>query len=60
MKTMHSSVFQEEQRAKVGDDEFLMEPGCELWMPKNTVHNFKDLDGETFRIAVVFAPPRKL
>jgi mannose-6-phosphate isomerase-like protein (cupin superfamily) len=47
-------------KAKVGDDEFLMEPGCALWVPKNTVHNFKVLGGETFRIAVVFAPPRKL
>ena len=46
--------------AKVGGEEFLMEPGCALWVPKNTVHNFKVLGGETFRIAVVFAPPRKL
>jgi len=46
--------------AKVAGEEFLVEPGCALWVPKGTVHNFTVLGGETFRIAVVFAPPRKM
>jgi mannose-6-phosphate isomerase-like protein (cupin superfamily) len=47
-------------KAKVEGEEFLVEPGCALWVPKGAVHNFTVLGGETFRIAVVFAPPRKL
>ena len=46
--------------AKVGDETFLCEPGDALWVPKNTVHNFMPLGGETFRIGVVFAPPRPI
>ena len=46
--------------AAVEGEEFLVEPGCALWVPKNSHHSFKVLGGETFRIAVVFAPPRKL
>jgi len=46
--------------AKVGDEEFLCEPGDALWVEKNTVHNFTVLGGETFRICVVFAPPRPI
>src|SRR4030042_3903086 len=40
--------------AKVEGEGFLVEPGCGLWVPKNTVHSFNVLGGETFRIAVVF------
>ena len=46
--------------AKVGDETFLCEPGDALWVPKNTVHNFEIVGGETFRIGVVFAPPRPI
>ncbi len=46
--------------AKVGDDDFLVEPGDALYVPKNTVHNFRVVGGETFRIGVVFAPPRPI
>lgn len=46
--------------AKVGDETFLCEPGDTLWVPKNTVHNFNVLGAETFRIGVVFAPPRPI
>ena len=46
--------------AKVGDEEFLCEAGDALWVEKNTVHNFSPLGGETFRICVVFAPPRNI
>jgi len=44
--------------AKVGDEVFHIEPGDALWVPRNTVHNFDVIGGETFRIAVVFAPAR--
>ena len=47
-------------KAKVGDEVHLVEPGDALWVPKNTVHNFDIVGGETFRIAVVFAPPRPI
>ncbi len=46
--------------AKVDGEEFLMEPGCALWVPKGASHSFKVLGGEVYRIAVVFAPPRKM
>ena len=46
--------------AKVGDETFLCEAGDALWVPKNTVHNFTVLGGETFRICVVFAPARPI
>ena len=46
--------------AKVDGEEFLMAPGCALWVPKKAVHSFKVLGGETFRIGVVFAPARKM
>ncbi len=46
--------------AKVDGEEMLMEPGCALYVPKGAVHSFKVLGGETFRIGVIFAPPRKL
>ncbi|MGZ4199445.1 MAG: cupin domain-containing protein [Thermoleophilia bacterium] len=46
--------------AKVGDDDFLVEPGDALYVPKNTVHNFRIQGGEVFRIAVVFAPARDI
>ena len=46
--------------AKVGDEEFLCEPGDALWVSKNTVHNFNPVGGETFRIGVFFAPPRDI
>lgn len=46
--------------AKVDGEEMLMEPGCALHVPKGAVHSFKVLGGETFRIGVIFAPPRKL
>ncbi len=46
--------------AKVDGEEFLMEPGCALFVPKNATHSFTVLGGETYRIGVIFAPPRKL
>ncbi|HUL29879.1 MAG TPA: cupin domain-containing protein, partial [Thermodesulfobacteriota bacterium] len=46
--------------ANVEGEEMLMEPGSALWVPKGAKHSFKVLGGETFRIAVVFAPPRKM
>ena len=46
--------------AKVGDETFLCEPGDTLWVPKNTVHGFTPLGGETFRIGVVYGPPRPI
>jgi mannose-6-phosphate isomerase-like protein (cupin superfamily) len=46
--------------AKVGDDDFLVEPGDALYVPKGTVHNFRIQGGEVFRIGVVFAPPRPI
>jgi mannose-6-phosphate isomerase-like protein (cupin superfamily) len=46
--------------AKVGDDDFLVEPGDALYVPKNTIHNFRIQGGEVFRIGVVFAPPRPI
>ncbi len=46
--------------AKVGDDDFLVEQGDALYVPKNTVHNFRIQGGEVFRIAVVFAPARDI
>jgi len=45
---------------KVDGEEFLMEPGCALWVPKGAVHSFKVLGGETFRIGVIFSPARKM
>jgi quercetin dioxygenase-like cupin family protein len=45
---------------KVDGEEFLVEPGCALWVPKGAVHSFKVLGGETFRIGVVFSPARKM
>jgi mannose-6-phosphate isomerase-like protein (cupin superfamily) len=47
-------------KAKVGDDDFEVGPGDALYVPKNTVHNFRVQGGEVFRIAVVFAPPRPI
>jgi mannose-6-phosphate isomerase-like protein (cupin superfamily) len=46
--------------AKVDGEEMLMEPGCALWVPKGATHSFNVLGGETFRIAVVFSPARKM
>jgi mannose-6-phosphate isomerase-like protein (cupin superfamily) len=46
--------------AVVEGEEMLMEPGCALWVPKGAKHSFKVLGGETYKIAVVFAPPRKM
>lgn len=46
--------------ATVEGEQFLMEPGCALFVPKGAHHSFKVLGGETFRIGVIFAPPRKL
>lgn len=46
--------------AKVGGDDFEVGPGDALYVPKNTVHNFRILGGEVFRIAVVFAPARDI
>ena len=46
--------------AKVGNDEYLCEPGDALWVPKGETHNFTVLGGETFRIGVVFAPARPI
>ncbi|MGD0997584.1 MAG: cupin domain-containing protein [Thermoleophilia bacterium] len=46
--------------AKVGDDDFLVEQGDALYVPRNTVHNFRIQGGEVFRIAVVFAPARDI
>ncbi len=46
--------------AKVGDQDFEVEPGDALYVPKNTLHNFRILGGEVFRIAVVFAPARNI
>jgi mannose-6-phosphate isomerase-like protein (cupin superfamily) len=46
--------------ANVDGEEFLMEPGCALYVPKGAHHSFKVLGGETFRFGVIFAPPRKL
>ena len=46
--------------AKVGDDDFLVEQGDALYVPKNTVHNFRIQGGLVFRIAVVFAPARDI
>jgi len=46
--------------AKVGDDDFEVGPGDALYVPRNTVHNFRIQGGEAFRIAVVFAPARDI
>jgi len=46
--------------AKVGDDDFLVEPGDALYVPKNTIHNFRIVGCEVFRIGVMFAPPRPI
>ena len=46
--------------AKVGDEEFLCEPGDALWVPKNTEHDFNPVGGETLRLGVFFAPPRDI
>jgi quercetin dioxygenase-like cupin family protein len=46
--------------AKVGDQVHEVGPGDALWVPKNTVHNFEVVGGETFRIAVFFAPARPI
>jgi mannose-6-phosphate isomerase-like protein (cupin superfamily) len=46
--------------AKVGADDFLVEQGDALYVPRNTVHNFRIQGGEVFRIAVVFAPARDI
>ena len=45
-------------KAKVGEDDFDVEPGDALYVPKNTPHDFRIQGGEVFRIAVVFAPGR--
>jgi len=47
-------------KAKVGDDDFDVQAGDALYVPKNTVHNFRIQGGEVFRIAVVFAPARNI
>jgi mannose-6-phosphate isomerase-like protein (cupin superfamily) len=47
-------------KAKVGDKDFDVEPGDALYVPKGTVHNFHVQGGESFRIAVVFAPARPI
>jgi mannose-6-phosphate isomerase-like protein (cupin superfamily) len=44
--------------ARVGEEVYRIGPGDALWVPKNTLHNFMVIGGETFRIAVVFAPAR--
>ncbi len=46
--------------AKVDGEEFLMEPGCALWVPRGANHSFKVLGGETYRIGVIFSPARKI
>jgi mannose-6-phosphate isomerase-like protein (cupin superfamily) len=46
--------------AKVGEETYFVEPGDALWVPKNTLHNFDVVGGETFRVAVVFAPARPI
>jgi mannose-6-phosphate isomerase-like protein (cupin superfamily) len=46
--------------AKVGDDDFTVEAGDALYVPKGAVHNFRPQGGEVFRIAVVFAPARNI
>ncbi len=46
--------------AKVDGEEFLMEPGCALWVPRGATHSFKVLGGETYRIGVIFSPARKM
>jgi mannose-6-phosphate isomerase-like protein (cupin superfamily) len=46
--------------AKVGDNDFLVETGDALYVPKGIVHNFRIQGGEVFRIAVVFAPARPI
>jgi mannose-6-phosphate isomerase-like protein (cupin superfamily) len=45
-------------RAQVGEEEFDVEPGDALYVPKKALHNFRIQGGEVFRIAVVFAPAR--
>ena len=46
--------------AMVDGEEFLMEPGCALWVPKGAIHSFKVLGGETYRVGVIFSPARKV
>ena len=46
--------------AKVGDDDFEVETGDALYVPKGLMHNFEIVGGEVFRIAVVFAPARNI
>ena len=46
--------------AKVDGEEFYMEPGCALWVPKGATHSFKVLGGETYKIGVIFSPARKM
>ena len=47
-------------RAKVGDDEFEVEPGDALYVPKGVNHDFRIVGGEVFRTAVVFSPARDI
>src|SRR5665647_2799261 len=53
-----SYVLSGRAKAQVGEDDFDVEPGDALYVPKNTLHNFRIQGGEVFRIAVVFAPGR--
>jgi mannose-6-phosphate isomerase-like protein (cupin superfamily) len=46
--------------AKVGDDDFQVQPGDALYVPRGMVHNFRIQGGEVFRIAVVFSPARNI
>ena len=57
-RTTSSTCSPAAPRPQVGDDEFEVEPGDALYVPKNTLHNFTIHGGEVFRIAVVFAPAR--
>jgi mannose-6-phosphate isomerase-like protein (cupin superfamily) len=53
--------FSGRAKATVDGEEFLVEPGCALWVPKGAVHSFDPIyGGEVFRIGVIFAPPRDI
>lgn len=45
---------------KIEGEEFLVEPGCALWVPQGCVHSFDVIGGEVFRIGVWFSPPRNI
>lgn len=46
--------------AGVGGEDFEVGPGDALYVPRGTVHNFRIVGGEVFRIGVVFAPARDI